>query len=529
MDSSRLTEIRRNQAMLAYAQLNPTTANFPSERDVVQKGMGAMSEVFQGRVVGAPPTMSSTSNIVTETQTEEELIQTAILNATANLFTYMAQVNSGPTICTRLMYLFFFSLTASYNGVVGGRTGIHDGWNWSTVYPRSTDTLYSWIQQTLAFCVPNIIPGWGNGVTTFTPAFTVFSTAWTTWFSGRATDGNTAARTPPSYTLLNNNGTEATYLETTTSQDFTNTTYYQNPAKWTPLSINGAKKNYLTYGWGSVRSPSLSAADETSILAVANPLNASGAARTAEIASLLSLSESLTDEQKVIAEFWAGGANTVTPPGMCLWLWKEYIISQKISDLNILFFSGLDLCVAIFEASRLCWNSKGTNLQARPIQEIRRTSGPAVRKYDGTTIARNVWVPYQPPNSVTPPFPDFPSGHSTFSQTFANVMTDWFGPTITPARAPFTGIHLLSPMIKTSQAGNNFGTFTISVGSSDIQPGVVPSIPITLSFSTWQAMADQAGVSRQYGGIHAASADIGGKALANALRPVQKNNWRLLP
>ena len=526
MDSSRLTEIRRNQAISAYAQLNPNTTHFPSEANVVHKGMGGMSEVFQGRVVGMLPPMTSTVS-TEDPQTQEELIQNAIISATTNLLSYMATVNSGPTICSRLMYLFFFSLTSSYNAIVGGGSGIHDGWNWSTRYALSTDTLYSWIQQTLAFCLPNLIPGWSNGITTYTPAFTVFATAWTTWFSGRAADGNVAAKTAPSYTVLNHNGTAITYLETTTSQDFTNTTYYQNPAKWTPLSINGANKNYLTYGWGSVTSPSLSAADETSIIAAATPLNATGAARTAEIASLLSLSQTLTDEQKVIAEFWAGGPNTITPPGMCLWFWREYMVSQSITDLNTLFFSGLDLCVAIFEASRLCWNLKGTQLQARPIQEIRRTGGGTVTKYDGTTIARNVWVPYQPANVVTPPFPDFPSGHSTFSQSFANVMTDWFGPTLTPAPAPFTGVSLFSPMIRTSQAGNTFGTFTISAGSSEVQPGVVPAAPVTLTFSTWQAIADQAGNSRQYGGIHAASADVGGKAVANAIRPRQKNNWPL--
>jgi hypothetical protein len=87
-------------------------------------------------------------------------------------------------------------------------------------------------------------------------------------------------------------------------------------------------------------------------------------------------------------------------------------------------------------------------------------------------------------------------------------------------------LNLLSPILQTSQSGP-FGTFTITPGSSTIQPGVVPANTLTLSFSSWQEMADQAGLSRQYGGIHAASAHSGGQALANSIRPLQKANWPL--
>lgn len=526
MDSSRLTEIKRNQFINAFVKINPSMNHFKTELEVIYKNLGGRPVIFEGRLVGNQP-----YEVDSTAETQEEMVQDLIMDALGDLFTFMAASNSGPTICARSMYLFFFSITASYNGIVGGKSGSHDNWNWSKAYSLSSDTLYSWIQQTLAFCLPNIIPGWTNHITTFSSAFGVFSADWTTWYGIRSVDNGQvggSARTAPTYLVLNHDTTTnaITYLETTTSQDFTDTTQYQDPAKWTPLSINNVKKNYLTYGWGTVISPSLQAADETSIKAVVAayyPLN-----RSAEITSLLSLTESLTDTQKVIAEFWAGGPNTITPPGMCMWFWKEYILSQGMSDLNTLFFSGLDLSIGIFEASRLCWNIKGANLQARPIQEIRRTAlGTTVTKYDGTTINRNVWVPFQPTSIVTPPFADFPSGHSTFSQIFADIMTEWFGATINVAPAPFFQTSLLSPIITTSQRGNNFGTFTISSGSSEIQAGVVPASPVTLTFATWQEIADQAGLSRQYGGIHAASAHSGGQALANAIRPIQKTNWLL--
>jgi hypothetical protein len=533
MDSSRLTEIKRNQTMAAFVKINPSMNNFKTELEVLHKNLGGEHVLFEGRLVSMQPAEDDDIyKINSNNPTQGELIQTSVMNALSDLFSYMATSNSGPTICSRIMYLFFFSITSSYNAVVGGKTGINDNWNWSKSYILNDNTLYSWIQQTLAYCLPNIIPGWSNGIMKFTPAFTNFSNDWDTWFAIRNTDNGQvggSARNPPTSTQVPN---ITTFLDVNASQDISS---FPQPAEWTPLSFDSGvtKKNYLTYGWGTVTSPSLSAGNETFILSLnSTPAYPAGATRDTEISDLLNMSETLTDRQKVIAEFWEGGANTITPPGMCLWFWKEYIISQDIKDLNILFFSGLDLTIGIFEASRLCWNVKGLNRQARPIQEIRRkyaTLGATSIKYDGTTIDTRKWLPYQKPTFVTPPFPDFPSGHSTFSQMFAQVMTDWFGSTIQnqKVQAPFSQLSLLSPILKTSQPGP-FGTFTITTGSSSIQPGVVPAITLTLSFTSWQEMADQAGLSRQYGGIHAASAHTGGQNLANSIRPSQKANWPLI-
>jgi len=534
MDSSRLTEIKRNQTMAAFVKINPSMNKFKTELEVLHKNLGGEQVLFEGRLVSMQPAADDNIyKLIINNPTQEQLIQTAVMNAIEDLFVYMAKStpNPGPTICSRIMYLFFFSITASFNGVVGGKTGTKDFWNWSKSYILNDNTLYNWIQQTLAYCVPKIIPGWGNGITNYSPAFINFSNDWDTWFAKRNTDNGQvggSARAQPTSAQVPNIGI---FLDVNASQNIAG---FPEEDKWTPLSLNGGvtKQNYLTYGWGTVISPSLPLADETTIVnAKKTPVYPTGATRDTEILDLLNLSESLTDEQKVIAEFWEGGANTITPPGMCLWFWKEYIISQDIKDLNILFFSGLDLTIGIFEASRLCWNIKGFNRQARPIQEIRRkyaTLGATSIKYDKTSIDTRLWVPYQRTNFVTPPFPDFPSGHSTFSQMFAKVMTDWFGSDIQyqKVQAPFSQLSLLSPILTTSQTGP-FGSFTIIKGSSSIQPGVVPSNTITLSFSTWQQMADQAGLSRQYGGIHAASAHSGGQALANAIRPVQKANWPL--
>ena len=70
-----------------------------------------------------------------------------------------------------------------------------------------------------------------------------------------------------------------------------------------------------------------------------------------------------------------------------------------------------------------------------------------------------------------------------------------------------------------------YGSFTTAAGTSEIQPGVVPAAPLTLSWQTWQAMANSAGLSRQYGGIHCNSAHLGSQAAANALTPIVSAAW----
>jgi hypothetical protein len=54
---------------------------------------------------------------------------------------------------------------------------------------------------------------------------------------------------------------------------------------------------------------------------------------------------------------------------------------------------------------------------------------------------------------------------------------------------------------------------TLPAGSSKIEPLVTPAKPVVLSWKTLDAMADQAGMSRRYGGIHFESGDQQGRAL----------------
>jgi membrane-associated phospholipid phosphatase len=354
--------------------------------------------------------------------------------------------------------------------------------------------------------------------------FSGWSAAWNTWWSNRANDGSVAAAVPPTAADLPNG---AIFLETTTSQDIAG---YPNPRKWTPLSINGAQKKYLTTNWESVTSTCLSAADELSIKTAAQTaFLGTSPARDTEISDLVSLSQTLTDEQKIIAEFWAGGPNTLTPPGMFIWLWRTFAVTSNLratKGIDGVFLSGLQLAAELFEGSRMTWALKKQFFEARPIQEIRRAyASSTLVNYDGSSVAGNLWIPYQVTSFVTPPFPDFPSGHSTFGQVFANVMTEWFGNSIPDISAQsYSALPIWSPIFGAAFS-TNWNTIPIAAGSSEIQAGVVPAAPITLSWGTWQEMADSCGVSRQYGGIHCVSAHIGGQSVANETHSRAKVTW----
>ena len=476
---------------------------------------------------------------------------TQIFTALDHLLVYNASISMPPTRSARIAYLWFFTIASAYSWVSSkvSISGTKDSWNWNIKHLLSDDTsIFVWMTQVLINTMSNFIPSYNTNqlleqsrANFFWTAqqhqtvidqiklegnFSLWLSTWQTWYTGRQADGNIAASVAATNSQLPNG---ATTLDVTTSQDFTNVTNYPNPRKWTPLLVGGVKKNFLTYGWGDVISTCLTAGDETSIKSTANAeFLGTTAARDSEIDSLVTITNSLTDTQKAIAEFWAGGPFTVSPPCMMIWFWKKYIELTN-PELHVMIYSGLELAINIFEGSRLTWALKRDNMEARPIQEIRRKyAGQNVKKYDGTTINGNIWVPYQETNFVTPPFADFPSGHSTFSQGFANVMNAWFSPSIPTNSINASDLNLLSPMY------TGLGTLRISLSNipvkartSLIQTGLVPSSDVHLTWSVWQDIADSAGVSRQYGGIHCISANLGGQAVANSAFPLITSRWAI--
>jgi hypothetical protein len=98
----------------------------------------------------------------------------------------------------------------------------------------------------------------------------------------------------------------------------------------------------------------------------------------------------------------------------------------------------------------------------------------------------DTWTTYQRSNFVTPAFPGYISGHSTFSRSAAEIMTAITGTQFFPG---------------------GLGSYTIT--SLINEQG--PSAPVTLQWATYYDAADQIGISRIWGGIHPPADDFGGR------------------
>jgi hypothetical protein len=177
-----------------------------------------------------------------------------------------------------------------------------------------------------------------------------------------------------------------------------------------------------------------------------------------------------------------------------------------------------ELNCGLFQVSIIIWNIKYKCLQARPIQTIRFLfPNTEFDYYFGHSFGK-LWLPYQESRLWTPPFCDFLSGHSGFSAVGAFFMTKFFGPNVTDLDVSINSfeLKLLSPLFK-----NYFGNplylshIILEKGCSNIEANI-PNQQINLKFNTWKDMAESAGMSRIYGGIHYTSSnsislDIGAK------------------
>lgn len=114
----------------------------------------------------------------------------------------------------------------------------------------------------------------------------------------------------------------------------------------------------------------------------------------------------------------------------------------------------------------------------------------------GWILAEN-WWPYQRPSFVSPPFPGYVSGHSTYSRGAAEIMTLLTGSEFFPGGMG----EFEAPM-------NEFLVF---------EDG--PSMDITLQWATYQDASDQTSLSRIWGGIHPPADDIPGRIMGQAIGP----------
>ncbi|MFZ1702985.1 MAG: vanadium-dependent haloperoxidase [Saprospiraceae bacterium] len=129
-----------------------------------------------------------------------------------------------------------------------------------------------------------------------------------------------------------------------------------------------------------------------------------------------------TKNQKLIniGVFWSDdhGGLTFSPPVRWLAIANQ-IYAHKNSSLEKVVFTNAKLGVTLNDVAVACWNSKYYYNLERPETYIRRNMNP-----DWTTTLSN---PMTGQTGITPGFPTYPSGHSTFGGGAAEVLADEFG------------------------------------------------------------------------------------------------------
>jgi hypothetical protein len=261
-----------------------------------------------------------------------------------------------------------------------------------------------------------------------------------------------------------------------------------------------ALQKALTPQWGNVTPFSDLNPTVYKAMVFGPPRNSDGTYSTKDITTALADTSNLSDASKAKAEYWADGPRSEFPPGH-MGVFAQFICrkfgNNLDSDAKLFFMLGN----AMMDASIASWWQKYKYDFVRPVtaireyyknQNINSWLGPGKNPSTGNfgTVLGQDWMPYQALTVVTPPFPEYVSGHSTFSAAGATLLalangSDTFG-----------------------------GSITIGRGSSKIEPHQnVPAADVPLSWPTFTDASNEAGMSRRYGGIHFYSGDMNGRAV----------------
>lgn len=319
-----------------------------------------------------------------------------------------------------------------------------------------------------------------------------------------------------------------------------------NPNHWQPLRVPTGKtldrqgypyaaadptsyadQTFLTPHWGAVKPFALRRGDqfrpppppqfgsEALYIDTFGRQMTNDEAYKAQFDQVLQFNAGLTDEQKCIAEYWADGPRSETPPGH--WNALAHGISYRdhhTIDEDVKLYLALN--GAVFDASIAAWDAKRAYDFIRPQSAIRhRYAGQWVQAWAGPNLGTQIipgeqWRPYQSLTFVTPPFPEFISGHSTFSAAAAEVLSRFTG-----SNRFYDGVTVLPDDYNRDGVPDLLGQHIVPVNGNMFEDS--PAEVIILRWETFQEAADEAGISRLYGGIHIQDADMHGRRMGQQI------------
>jgi hypothetical protein len=222
------------------------------------------------------------------------------------------------------------------------------------------------------------------------------------------------------------------------------------PGHWRPTSTIAQQQAPLLPDWGRARPFAMPTGATCDLPPPLTFSTDKDSAFYREALEVRDTNAHLTDEQKAIARFWSDDAMlSTTPPGH--WIQIAFqVFNREATPIDREVDLLARLSVVMADAFISCWTTKYEFDLIRPVTYIRANIDPAFN-----------------PILTTPPFPEYPSGHSTQSAAAAEVMTQFFG--------------------------DNYAF----EDASHVRDGLPPR-----KFASFRAAADEAGISRLYGGIH---------------------------
>ncbi len=238
--------------------------------------------------------------------------------------------------------------------------------------------------------------------------------------------------------------------------------YTSNPAPghWVPTSKIVLQQAPLLPLWGKNRAFAMPSGDSCTLPPPTAYSEDKGSDFYVQAMEVYTTSQNLTDEQRSVARFWSDDAMlSYTPPGHWIAILGQ-VVAEKGLDLTAHVEALARMGVAMADAFIGCWAAKYQYDLIRPITYIKKVIDPK-------------WEPML----NTPPFPEYPSGHSTQSAAAASVLTSLYG---------------------------------ADYGFTDQSPA--PDGVPQRTFTSFQAAADEAAISRLYGGIHFRPAIENGQA-----------------
>lgn len=162
----------------------------------------------------------------------------------------------------------------------------------------------------------------------------------------------------------------------------------------------------------------------------------------------------LTPEQREIAEFWADDPKkTATPAGHWIQIVGEVLPEETPLSQSAELYARLGLGMA--DAFISCWQTKYTYNLIRPVSYIQKVIDPQWNRSGFDTPV------------LTPPFPEYTSGHSVVSGAAYTILSAMIGENV-----PFTDTY------------------------HDLR-----NLPLR-SFLSFRQAAEEAAISRLYGGVH---------------------------